>query len=99
MNVYNENLKDGVNIEDVKEMVNNETWLTGEEATNYFNVEISNSIEAVACVSEYFEGYSKVPKTILNGLKTQNKGPKKINKIQNELELEKEKILLELELI
>ena len=50
MNVYNENLKDGVNIEDVKEMVNNETWLTGEEATNYFNVEISNSIEAVACV-------------------------------------------------
>ena len=99
LSIYKENLKNEDDLEVIKQMVQDETWLTGEEATNYFNVEISNSIEAVACVSEYFEGYSKVPKTILNGLKTQNKGPKKINKIQNELELEKEKILLELELI
>lgn len=41
LNAYEEKLKDGVNLETIEEMVNAETWLTGEMAKEYFNIEIS----------------------------------------------------------
>ena len=66
LNIYAENLVEGVELETIKEMVNNETWLTGEEASKYFNIEVSNPVEAVACASDYFEKYNKVPKNISN---------------------------------
>lgn len=91
VNVYSENLKEGVDIEEIKEMVNNETWLTGEDASKYFNIELSTNIEAVACVSDYYDNYCKVPKNIKNN---PGKNAKKSNN-----ELEKEKLLLEIELI
>lgn len=90
MNVYKDNLRDDIDIEDIKQMVENETWLTGEEASKYFNIEISETIEAVACISDFYDGYNKVPKNILNK-KVQNKKHNKEN--------EKEKLLLEIELI
>ena len=91
LNVYSENLKEGVDIEEIKEMVNNETWLTGEDASKYFNIELSTNIEAVACVSDYYDNYGKVPKNI------KNNSVKNINQLNDELE--KEKLLLEIELI
>ncbi|WP_343337292.1 ATP-dependent Clp protease proteolytic subunit [Terrisporobacter petrolearius] len=91
LNVYSENLKEGVDIEQIKEMVNNETWLTGEDASKYFNIELSTTIEAVACVSDYYDNYGKVPKNIKNN---SNESSKKLND-----ELEKEKLLLQIELI
>lgn len=91
LNVYSENLKEDVDIEEIKEMVNNETWLTGEDASKYFNIELSTNIEAVACVSDYYDSYGKVPKNI------KNNSVKNINQLNNELE--KEKLLLEIELI
>lgn len=96
MNVYKDNLKEDIDIEEIKTMVNNETWLTGEEASKYFNIDVSNSFEAVACVSDYFNRYSKVPNCILNMLKNQNKDPIKNN---INIELEKQEIENELELI
>lgn len=91
INVYSENLKEGIDIEEIKEMVNNETWLTGEDASKYFNIELSTNIEAVACVSDYYDNYGKVPKNIKNN---SDQNTKKLNN-----ELEKEKLLLEIELI
>lgn len=91
INVYSENLKEGVDIKEIKEMVNNETWLTGEDASKYFNIELSTNIEAVACVSDYYDNYGKVPKNIKNN---SDQNTKKLNN-----ELEKEKLLLEIELI
>lgn len=91
INVYSENLKEGVDIEEIKQMVNNETWLTGEDASKYFNIELSTNIEAVACVSDYYDNYGKVPKNIKND---SGQNTKKSND-----ELEKEKLLLEIELI
>ena len=91
LNVYSENLKEDVDIEEIKEMVNNETWLTGEDASKYFNIELSTNIEAVACISDYYDNYGKVPKNI------KNNSVKNINQLDNELE--KEKLLLEIELI
>lgn len=99
MNVYKENLRDDADIEEVKSLVDAETWLTGEEALKYFNIELSDSVDAVACVSDFYDRYSKVPKTILNNLKIENKRQKKSEEKENNCTLEKEKFLLELELI
>ena len=61
LNVYAENLKEGVDINTIKQMVNDETWLNGFEASKYFNVEVSQENEMVACTSDYFKNYSKIP--------------------------------------
>ena len=50
IDVYKQNLKDGVDIETIKQFVNDETWLTGEQAAEYFNVEVSSAKQMVACV-------------------------------------------------
>ena len=73
LNVYNENLAENADIEVVKAMVNAETWLTGDEASKYFNVNVSESVDAVACTSDYFNKYSKVPKNISNDLKKEDR--------------------------
>ena len=96
LNVYNENLAENADIEVVKAMVNAETWLTGDEASKYFNVNVSESVDAVACTSDYFNKYSKVPENISNDLKKEIEMPKDI--IQDNT-LEKDILLMELELI
>ena len=96
LNVYNENLAENADIEVVKAMVNAETWLTGDEASKYFNIDVSESVDAVACTSDYFNKYSKVPENISNDLKKEIEIPKDI--VQDNT-LEKEMLLMELELI
>ncbi|MBP3928041.1 MAG: Clp protease ClpP, partial [Peptostreptococcaceae bacterium] len=54
LNVYNENLAENADFEVVKAMVNAETWLTGDEASKYFNINVGESVDAVACASDYF---------------------------------------------
>jgi ATP-dependent Clp protease, protease subunit len=90
MNVYKENLKDGVDIETIQQLVNDETWLTGEEAAQYFNIEVSEASNAAACTSEYFDKYNKTPSKIVKAKDQPAKSADDINlkqKIQNELEL------------
>ncbi|EGT4137959.1 Clp protease ClpP [Clostridium perfringens] len=77
LNVYEENLKDGVDIETIKQFVNDETWFTGEEAAKYFNIDVQEESELVACASEYFEKYKNIPRNLF---KNDNK------KIKNDLE-------------
>lgn len=93
LNVYSENLREGISIETIKEMVDKETWLTGLEASNYFNIEVSDAIDAVACVSEFYDGYNKVPKGISNILKNEFKRSEILDKN------EKEELLMELDLM
>jgi ATP-dependent Clp protease, protease subunit len=92
MNVYAENLKEGVDIETIRQMVQDETWLNGEEATKYFNVEVTSSVEVAACASDYFDKYNKTPRKLVERVETptENKTVVDINeqlKIQNELDL------------
>lgn len=62
---YERHLKDGVEIGSVEALVNAETWLTAEEASNYFNIIIDEAVNAVACSSNMFEKYKKIPKNLL----------------------------------
>lgn len=92
MNIYAENLKEGVDIEDIRQMVQDETWLNGEEASKYFNVEVSEAKNIAASSSEYLEKFSnKIPKYLLKTQQNKSKTPvisdlEKL-KIQNELDL------------
>lgn len=66
INVYQENIFEGVDIETIKDMVNAETWLNGEEASKYFNIELTEENKAVAKVeSEYLNKVCKsIPKNL-----------------------------------
>jgi ATP-dependent Clp protease, protease subunit len=98
MNVYAENLQDGVDIEVIRQMVQEETWLNGEEAAKYFKVEVAESKEIAACASDYFDKYSKIPEKIA---KAQHKPLKPAGKhlavdIKEKLKIQNEIDLLEL---
>lgn len=87
MNVYKENLKEGVSIETIQELVNEETWLNGEEAAEYFNIEVGEENKAAACTSDYFNSYKNVPKEILKKPSDDNKDlEKKLDHIINKIE-------------
>lgn len=90
LNVYADNLKEGVDMEAVKQMVNEETWLNGLEAAQYFNVEVVTENKTVACTSEYFKNYSKLPANFIE--KPPQQEPKNE---QEELNI----LLMELDLI
>lgn len=68
INVYEDKLAKGVNIETIKDMVNAETWLNGEEALRYFNVELIEENKAIAKVdSDYIINNCKnIPKNLNN---------------------------------
>lgn len=89
LNVYAENLKEGVSIDEIKTMMQEETWMTGDKAAQYFNIEVEDSAMAVACVSNYFNRYKNTPEDL-------RKKDKPHSKVQDNLENEKEKILEDL---
>ncbi|HBF1685099.1 head maturation protease, ClpP-related [Clostridioides difficile] len=90
LNIYQEKLKDGINIEEIKEKLKEETWFTGKEASNYFKFEVVDKKEIAACVSDYFDKYNKMP----NILKS------KIDKISNKKENNnKKRVQLRLDLL
>lgn len=98
INVYKENLRDGIDINTIIDMVHAETWLNGEEASKYFNVEVSDDIEAVACASQYFSEYKNVPKNLLNN--NINNNYKNLHAYPNNSDnLKAQKMKVELELI
>ena len=66
MNIYMQNVKDGVTREQVEEMVNNETWFTGDKAAEIFNFEVEESYEAVASASSLYKNYKNIPKDLEN---------------------------------
>ena len=70
ISAYTEHLKPGVTVETITQMVNDETWTTGDEAGKYFNIEVSTPVKAVAYAGELKS--DKVPKTITQSLTAYN---------------------------
>ncbi len=104
LNVYKDNLSSEILYDEVIEMVNNETWLTGEEASKYFaNVEIVEPLQLVACTSDLYAKYNNTPSDISNALKIENTSleseveVEKVKEIENKTE--KDMLLIELDLI
>ena len=66
INTYKTKLKDNVNIETIKAMVNAETWLTGEEASKYFNITVTEANKMIAKVdTNLLNSYKNVPENLL----------------------------------
>ena len=91
INVYEEHLKDGVSINTIKQMMKEETWMSGREAAKYFDIETTDDIEAVACVSQYFNYYKYCPNNLTqysdDTSQTASVDSSKIQKLKLELEL------------
>lgn len=104
LNVYKDNLASEMYYDEVVEMVNNETWLTGEEASKYFaNVEIVEPLQLVACTSDLYAKYNNTPNDISNSLKIENTSlesdveVEKVEEIENKIDTDM--LLMELDLI
>lgn len=100
INVYATKLKDGANIDDIKSMVNNETWLTGEQASQYFNIVVSEANNAIAFIRKndfqnYLNDKLQEPKPVKN---SKQQISTSIVEDKEQLELETELLKLELEL-
>lgn len=92
MEIYYDNLRDEKDKEKIKAMVENETWLTGSEASELFNIELIKETEAIACASDLLSQYVKTPNTVVarsieNPLNQQKVSDEEILKLQNELDL------------
>jgi ATP-dependent protease ClpP protease subunit len=67
LKIYGKHLKDDVSIDTIKELMDAETWLNGEEAAKYFNVEVTDAKEYAAAVGDYMgrADREKIPKGLL----------------------------------
>lgn len=61
---YMTKAKEGVTEDTINNLINAETWMVGSEATDYFDFDIEESVEAAACSSDYFNKYKNTPKDI-----------------------------------
>lgn len=67
LEVYKTKLKNDVEIETIKQMIDEETWLTGKQASEYFNIEVSEDLEAVAYAGD-IDNYTNIPNELKNKL-------------------------------
>lgn len=59
-----EHAKDGVSRETIQSLVDNETWMNGNEVAQYFDVEIEEQAAVAACASDFFEKYNNIPENL-----------------------------------
>lgn len=64
MNIYEENMAEGADIETIRDMVKAETWLNGREAGEFFNIEIAQENRMAASASDFLDKYYNVPKNL-----------------------------------
>ena len=62
--VYMGKVKDGVTEEDVNGLMDAESWMVGEDVTEYFDFEMEEGVEAAACASGYFDRYKHTPENL-----------------------------------
>lgn len=97
MNVYEDNLVDGVEMAEIEKMVDEETWLNGNEASKYFSkIEVSEENNAAACASDYFKNYKNIP-SHFNKVLTPSKSKNTVKTTKHKKEVND--ILLQIDLI
>lgn len=63
VDIYKSKALDNITEDKILELMDNETWLTGIEAQNYFNIILDKEKEVKACLNN---SYSKMPKALKN---------------------------------
>lgn len=72
VNIYAEHLKEGVSIDTIKELMDKETWLNGQDASEYFDIEVGDAKEYAAAVTDYATIPATVQKTMDSAKRTKN---------------------------
>lgn len=66
LNIYTEHAKEGVTAEQIKAMMDAETWMTGVDAAQTFNIE-KEDVQVVACVdSQFYSRYQHAPAALVS---------------------------------
>ena len=110
LSIYEKGLQDGVELSTIKELMDAETWLDGKSANQYFKVNTTDSLNAVACASEIH--YKNMPNNIVKN-ELEDIPSEEVQKVEetpqiesqtdlpqeNEVENEISNLLLELDII
>lgn len=73
LNTYMQHVKEGVTEETINDLINAETWKTGTEWQEYFDIEVSESNQAAAAASDFYEAYKHTPKNLVGEQETTEK--------------------------
>ncbi len=92
--IYQEKAVEGITSENILELMDNETWLTGNEAQNYFKVITDEDNKVAACL-DGLNINDKMPEVFKAKLNTIEKNQTKAIK---EVEIEKAKLKLRLKM-
>lgn len=66
LNVYMQHVKEGVTEDQIRALMDGETWMTGQEAAEYFNTETTESVaEIVAAEGGYIARSKNIPKDLV----------------------------------
>lgn len=85
--VYMQHVKDGVTEEQINQMVNDETWMTGAKAAEVFNITVTESADMAACAkSTYFVEYRNTPENVKNRT-AESDNKDEVERLRLELEL------------
>lgn len=69
LNVYMTKAKDNVTEEEINNLINAETWFTGEEAANYFNIVLEDNINIENSINDDYINKYNIPKNKLEDVK------------------------------
>lgn len=61
---YMTKAREGVTEDAINALIENETWLTGDKASEYFNISLEESCNAAACESTFFDIYKNIPEDL-----------------------------------
>ena len=87
LSVYMQHTKDGITKDQVNQMMNDETWLTGSKAAEIFNITVTDTVDMAACAkSTYFEKYKNIPDAVRNRIAEEDKNDE-VERLRLELEL------------
>lgn len=92
IDIYAENAVNGTTAEKIKSMIDRETWLTCDKASQYFNIQIEDTEPVAACTSDYYSKYQNTPESIMKSQTIVHQNPEDIEK-----ENHKRKLQLELD--
>lgn len=67
LNIYEEHLRAGVDIMTVAKLVDAETWMTGEQAAEYFNITVGEEKQVAACTD--FSRFKHAPEVLTKSVK------------------------------
>ena len=96
---YRKAAKADVTPEKITKMVNDETWLTGKDAAEIFNIKVTGASDAVACAGKQYVNFSKAPKDL--HFSARDKPPENVDNVDKPVDNnipDKEKTMLALAL-